>query len=262
MLLKVRWRRRRRFHKGVELSIADLLPKTFLSFPEGRSSEIAKYAADVRTDCEKIARVQSTMYRPEVSRSAQTKKSTQLCVHTLAITHDNHWYRVIKALIESTRSSAVALTNNESRKPHSRKRSREVARFACNCRPQIAVACYSHADLASSEAIMNEVNRGRIKTETEGRTTRKREKKFLRPLLKRNKVRAGLGSPSSFVAPGTSCGARVRIVLPRPSAAMSIRKRSLSSSMHTPSLPSTYAFLLYPISSFGWPALDIKQPHG
>ena len=28
-----RWRRRRRFDKGVELSIADLLPKTFVSFP-------------------------------------------------------------------------------------------------------------------------------------------------------------------------------------------------------------------------------------
>ena len=84
MLLKVRWRRRRRFDKAVEMSIADLLPKTFLSFPEGRSSEISKYAADVRTDCEKIARVQSTMYRPEVSHSAQTKKSTQLCVHTHA----------------------------------------------------------------------------------------------------------------------------------------------------------------------------------
>ena len=59
----------------------------FLSFPEGRSSENAKYdryAADVRTDCEKIARVQPTMYRPEVSLSAQTKKSTQLCVHTHA----------------------------------------------------------------------------------------------------------------------------------------------------------------------------------
>ena len=64
----------------------------------------------------------------------------RICVHTLAITHDNHWYRVIKALIESTRSSAVALTNNESHKPHSRKGSREVARFACHCRPQIAVA--------------------------------------------------------------------------------------------------------------------------
>ena len=32
MLLKVRWRRRRRFDKGVELSIADLPPKKFVSF--------------------------------------------------------------------------------------------------------------------------------------------------------------------------------------------------------------------------------------
>ena len=71
MLLKVRWRRRR-FDKGVELSIADLLPKEPVCFftPEGRSSEIAKYAAAVRTDCEKIAWVQSTMYRPEVSHIA------------------------------------------------------------------------------------------------------------------------------------------------------------------------------------------------
>ena len=47
-------------------------------------------------------------------------------------------------------------------------------------------------------------------------------------------MRVGFESPSSFEGPGTSCSARVRIVLPRPSAAMSIRKRSLSSSMHTP----------------------------
>ena len=33
MLLKARWRRRRRFDKGVELSIADILPKKFVSFP-------------------------------------------------------------------------------------------------------------------------------------------------------------------------------------------------------------------------------------
>ena len=47
-------------------------------------------------------------------------------------------------------------------------------------------------------------------------------------------MRVGLESPSSFEGPGTSCSARVRIVLPRPSAAMSIRKRSLSSSMNAP----------------------------
>ena len=68
--------------------------------PEGRSSEIAKYAAAVRTVCEKIARVQSTMYRPEVSRSAQTKKSTQLRVHT-------HAYLAIKASI-SARNAAIS----------------------------------------------------------------------------------------------------------------------------------------------------------
>ena len=39
-------------------------------------------------------------------------------------------------------------------------------------------------------------------------------------------------------------------------------KRSLSSSMHAPSLLSTYLFLLYPISLFGRPALDINSPHG
>ena len=33
MLLRVRWRRRKRSDKGVELSIADLLPKKFVSFP-------------------------------------------------------------------------------------------------------------------------------------------------------------------------------------------------------------------------------------
>ena len=66
--------------------------------PEWRSIKIAKYAAAVRTDCKKIARVPSTMYRPEVSRSAQTRKSTQLCVHT-------HAYLAIKASI-SARNAA------------------------------------------------------------------------------------------------------------------------------------------------------------
>ena len=65
---------------------------------KGRSSEIARYAAADCSDCEKIDRVQSTMYRPEVSSSAQTKKSTQLCVHTLA-------YLAIKASI-SARNAA------------------------------------------------------------------------------------------------------------------------------------------------------------
>ena len=62
--------------------------------PEGRSSEIVQYAAAFRTLCEKIALVKSTMYRPEVSRSAQTKKSTQRCGHT-------HVYLAIKASISA-----------------------------------------------------------------------------------------------------------------------------------------------------------------
>ena len=68
--------------------------------PEGRSSEIARYAAAGCGDCEKIDRVQSTMYRPEVSRSAQTKKSTQLCVHTLA-------YLAIKASISACNAAKL-----------------------------------------------------------------------------------------------------------------------------------------------------------
>ena len=56
--------------------------KILFPFPEGRSSTIAKYAAAGCTDCEKIVRVQSTMYQPEVARSAQTKKSTTHCGHT------------------------------------------------------------------------------------------------------------------------------------------------------------------------------------
>ena len=60
------------------------------------------------------------------------------------------------------------------------------------------------------------------------------KKTFLCPFLKRKEVTVGFEFPSSFEGPGTSCSARVRIVLPSPSAAMSIGKRSLSSSMHTP----------------------------
>ena len=59
----------------------------------------------------------------------------------------------------------------------------------------------------------------------EGRKTRGGEKIFLHPFLKRKEVRVGFESPSSFEGPGTSCSARVRIVLPRPSAAMSIECR-------------------------------------
>ena len=84
-------------------------------------------------------------------------------------------------------------------------------------------------------------------------------KKFLRPFPKRIKVRVGLGSPSSFVVPSTTCSEHVRIMTPRPSSAMmSIGKRSLSSSMSTP-LPSTYAFQLDPVSSFGSTALGAPQ---
>ena len=55
--LKGKMKAEKTFPQGeLNCQFADLLPKTFLSFPEGRSSEIAKYAADVRTDCEKIAR--------------------------------------------------------------------------------------------------------------------------------------------------------------------------------------------------------------
>ena len=117
-------------------------------------------------------------------------------------------------------------------------------------RVPIGLACY--ADLASSEATVTtiEVSRGCIKM---GKGERREEKKFLRPFLKRKEVRVGFWSSSSFVVPGNSCSVHVRKVWPRPSAAMSIGKRSLF--MHTPSLPSTYAFLLYPISSLGRPAL-------
>ena len=56
---------RRRLEKETELSIVDLLQKKLFLLPEGRSSEIAKYAAATGTDCEKIVRVHSTMYRAE-----------------------------------------------------------------------------------------------------------------------------------------------------------------------------------------------------
>ena len=59
---------------------------------EGRSNEIGKHSAAGRTNCEKIAWVQSTMYRPEVSRSAQRNKSTQRCGET-------HAYLTIKVSI-------------------------------------------------------------------------------------------------------------------------------------------------------------------
>ena len=38
------------------------------------------------------------------------------------------------------------------------------------------------------------------------------KKTFLRPFLKRKEVRRGLGSPRNFVAPTTSCSARIRMV--------------------------------------------------
>ena len=92
-------------------------------------------------------------------------------------------------------------------------------------RVPIGLACYT--DLASSEATINEVSRGCTKME-KGERREVERKFFLRPFLKRKEVRVGLWSPSSFVVPGTICRARVRMVWPRPSAAKSIGKRSLS----------------------------------
>ena len=64
-------------------------------------------------------------------------------------------------------------------------------------------------------------------------------------------MRVGLESPSSFEGPGTSCSGRVRIVLPRPSAAHVYRyqKRSLSSSMHTPPTTKYSHQVAFPCSS-------------
>ena len=44
------------------VEIAVLIEKVCFFSPEGRNSEIAKYAAACRTDCEKIDRVHSTIY--------------------------------------------------------------------------------------------------------------------------------------------------------------------------------------------------------
>ena len=82
----------------------------------------------------------------------------------------------------------------------------------------------------------------------ERRKTRGGGKTFLRPLLKRKEVRVGLGSQRNFVVPITSCSARIRMV-------WKVYQKKIAF-IHTPSLPSTYAFLLYPISSLGRPALD------
>ena len=60
------------------------------------------------------------------------------------------------------------------------------------------------------------------------------EKNISVPVSQKERGESRFSIPDQFEGPGTSCSARVRIVLPRPSAAMSIRKRSLSSSMHTP----------------------------
>ena len=68
---------------------------------EGRSSEIARYAAAGCTDCEKIDRVHSTMYRPEVSKchvALKQRKALNFCGHT-------HAYLAIKASI-SARNAA------------------------------------------------------------------------------------------------------------------------------------------------------------
>ena len=69
--------------------------------PEGRSSEIARYAAAGCNDCEKIDRVHSTMYRPEVLKchvALKQRKALNFCGHT-------HAYLPIKASI-SARNAA------------------------------------------------------------------------------------------------------------------------------------------------------------
>ena len=75
--------------------------KVCFFFPEGRSSEIARYAAAGCTDCEKINRVHSTMYRPEVSKchvALKQRKALNFCGHA-------HAYLAIKASI-SARNAA------------------------------------------------------------------------------------------------------------------------------------------------------------
>ena len=67
---------------------------------EGGSSEIARYAAG-RTDCEKIDRVHSTMYRPEVSKCHVPLKQRKAL--NFAVTP--HAYPAIKASI-SARNAA------------------------------------------------------------------------------------------------------------------------------------------------------------
>ena len=89
----------------------------------------------------------------------------------------------------------------------------------------------------------------------EGRKTRGREKILRLIIVKRKEVRVGLGSPSSFVVPGPNCSAHVRKATPRPSAAISIRKKYRFQGLL---FPARIPFNSTPIFSFGRPALDQK----
>ena len=77
--------------------------------------------------------------------------------------------------------------------------------------------------------------RGEQRAHQNGKGERREvEKNISVPVSQKERGESRFSIPKQFEGPGTSCSARVRIVLPRPSAAMSIRKRSLSSSMHPP----------------------------
>ena len=98
MLLKVRLRRRRRLDEGVELSIADQLPKKFVSFPP-KDGDMRLWST--QQPAALTARRLIECNQPCTNRKcheAQIKKNTQRCGQT-------HAYLAIKASI-SARNAA------------------------------------------------------------------------------------------------------------------------------------------------------------
>ena len=106
--------------------------------------------------------------------------------------------------------------------PPKKKKQLRTILFACFLYKSVTDISSEHS-LRSCTQVRRNV-RGEQRAHQNGKAERREvgKKTFLRPFLKRKEVRIGFESPSSFEGPETSCSARVRMVFPRPSAAMSI----------------------------------------
>ena len=95
----------------------------------------------------------------------------------------------------------------------------------------------------------------------EGRKTRGGEKNYSAPVSQKERGESRYWIPEKFRSTYNKLQCTCQNGVTTPLSCHVNQKKTAF--MHTPSLPSAYAFLLYPISSLGRPALDaLNSPHG